>query len=54
MDFAWSFEQRTFKESMRKFAEREVSPGIIERDLKGEFNWEAWKYSILQGLADQP
>jgi alkylation response protein AidB-like acyl-CoA dehydrogenase len=43
MDFEWSFEQKTFRESMRKFAEKEVSPGIIERDEKGEFHWEAWR-----------
>ena len=39
MEFEWSFKQKTFRESMRKFAGKEVNPGIIERDEKGEFNW---------------
>ena len=54
MDFEWSFEQKTFKESMRKFAEKEVSPGIIERDKKGEFNWEAWKKAGEFGILGLP
>lgn len=54
MDFEWSFEQKTFKESMRKFAEKAVSPGIIERDEKGEFNWEAWRKAGEFGILGLP
>jgi alkylation response protein AidB-like acyl-CoA dehydrogenase len=54
MDFELSFEQKTFRESMRKFAEKEVSPGIIERDMKGEFNWEAWKKAGEFGILGLP
>ena len=54
MDFEWSFEQKTFKESMRKFAEKEVSPGIIDRDIKGEFNWEAWRKAGEFGILGLP
>jgi len=54
MDFEWNFEQKTFKESMRKFAEKEVSPGIIERDKKGEFNWGAWKKAGEFGILGLP
>lgn len=54
MDFEWNFEQKTFLESMRKFAEKEVSPGIIERDRKGEFNWEAWRKAGEFGILGLP
>lgn len=43
MDFLWSEAQLAFKESVRKFAEKEISPGTLERDLKGEFHLQAWK-----------
>lgn len=54
MDFEWTFEQRTFRESMRKFAEKEVSPGIVERDKNGEFNWEAWRKAGEFGILGLP
>jgi len=54
MDFEWTFEQKTFRESMKKFAEKVVSPGIIERDIKGEFNWEAWKKAGEFGILGLP
>ena len=54
MDFEWTFEQRAFRESMRKFAEKEVSPGIVERDKNGEFNWEAWKKAGEFGILGLP
>lgn len=43
-----------FKESVRKFAEKEISPGTLERDLKGEFHWEAWKKAGEFGLLGLP
>lgn len=54
MDFEWTFEQKTFNESMRKFAEKEVSPGIIERDRTGEFHREAWKKAGEFGILGLP
>ena len=54
MDFEWTFEQKTFRESMRKFAEKEVSPGIVERDKNGEFNWEAWRKAGEFGILGLP
>ncbi len=54
MDFEWTFEQRAFRESMRKFAEKEVSPGIVERDKNGEFNWEAWRKAGEFGILGLP
>jgi len=54
MDFEWNFEQKTFRESMHKFAEKEISPGIIERDMKGEFNRDAWKKAGEFGVLGLP
>jgi len=54
MDFRWIEEQLAFKESVRKFAEKEISPGTLERDLKGEFHWEGWKKAGEFGLLGLP
>ena len=40
LDFTLTPEQEAMRESVRKFAERELSPGTIERDESGEFNHE--------------
>ncbi len=41
MEFQWTAEQMAFKEAVRKFAENEISPGALERDVEGRFHWEA-------------
>ncbi|HXI03547.1 MAG TPA: acyl-CoA dehydrogenase [Candidatus Saccharimonadales bacterium] len=37
LDFSWSEEQTLTRETVREFAEREIRPGVRERDEKGEF-----------------
>jgi len=54
MDFLWSEVQLAFKESVRKFAEEEISPRTLERDLKDEFHWQAWEKAVEFGLLGLP
>jgi hypothetical protein len=54
MDFEWNVEQKIFYKEMCKFAEKEASPGIVERDIRGEFNWEAWKKAGKLGILGMP
>jgi len=43
LDFSLTPEQEAMKESCRKFAEKEISPGSMERDVKSEFHMEGFK-----------
>lgn len=54
MDFQWSEEQMAFKEAVRKFAEKEISPGALERDVTGRFNRDAWSKAGEFGLLGLP
>ena len=50
LDFSLTSEQEQVMEAVKKFAEKEISPGTIERDIAGEFNFEAWKKAGEFGL----
>ena len=54
LDFRLTPEQEAMKESTRKFAERELSPGSIERDIKGEFNLAGFRKCGEFGLLGLP
>ena len=54
MDFSWTEEQIAIKDSMEKFAEKELSPGTSERDEKGEFNLDGFKKAGSIGLLGLP
>ena len=54
LDFTFTEEQEAMKESARKFAEREISPGARERDETGEFNLEAFRKLGEFGLLGVP
>ncbi len=54
LDFSLTPEQEAMKESARKFAEGELSPGAIERDLRGEFNMEGFRKCGRFGLLGLP
>jgi alkylation response protein AidB-like acyl-CoA dehydrogenase len=43
MDFSWTDEQIEFRETIIKFAQKELNEGLIERDKMGTFNLEGWK-----------
>ena len=54
LDFSLTAEQEQVMEAVRKFAEKEISPGVIERDINGEFHWEGWKKAAEFGLQGMP
>ncbi len=43
MDFAFTEEQRMFKEQIIRFAGKEIVPRVQEYDLKGEFDFESFR-----------
>lgn len=43
MDFAFTPEQRMFKEQVLKFARREIVPRVQEHDLNARFDYESWQ-----------
>ncbi len=49
MDFSFTEEQEMFKDSILKFAEKEIRPGIMEREEEG-FSYDAWKKMGELGL----
>jgi alkylation response protein AidB-like acyl-CoA dehydrogenase len=54
MDFSWSEEQLSFKESVIKFAQQELNEGLIERDKDGEISRENWKKCADLGILGLP
>lgn len=54
LDFSWTDEQTAIKDSMENFAKRELSPGTLERDEKGEFNFDGFKKAGKIGLLALP
>ncbi|MDZ7698686.1 MAG: acyl-CoA dehydrogenase family protein [Deltaproteobacteria bacterium] len=43
MDFAWTQEQKIFKEQVIRFARKEIVPWVQEHDLKGEFDFQSFR-----------
>lgn len=54
LDFRLTAEQEAMKESAKKFAEREISPGALERDIKGEFHLAGFRKAGEFGLLGLP
>src|SRR3990172_1098134 len=54
MDFSWSEEQLSFKDSVIKFAKKELNEGLIERDKVGEISIENWKKCAELGILGLP
>src|SRR5687768_9619402 len=50
MDFDLTEEQRAFQESVRRFAERSLAAGILERAHSSKYPWEAAQKIAAQGL----
>ena len=50
MDFRLSEEQRAFQDSVRRFAQRELAAGILERAHSSEYPWEVAQKIAAQGL----
>lgn len=54
MDFAWSDEQRAFRQSVGEFARKELASDLIEEDRTQEFSRKGWGQCAefgIQGLA---
>jgi len=54
LDFAWTEEQRTFRNEVIRFAQQELNDSMIERDLNEEFSWDAWKKCAAFGIHGLP
>ncbi len=54
MDFAWSEEQLSYKESAIHFAQQELREGIIEDDLYEKFPKERWQKCAEFGVLGLP
>lgn len=54
MDFALTEEQEAYAESVRRFAEQKVFPGVLERDRAEAWDWDVWEAAADFGLAGLP
>jgi len=54
MDFSWNDDQVALKDTIIKFAKKELNNNIIERDKKGEFSWDGWKKCAELGIQGLP
>ena len=43
MDFSWTQEQTEFRQTITKFAQKELNNDLIEHDKEGTFNQEGWE-----------
>ena len=50
MDFRFTLEQEQFRDSVRRFAEKELAPGARERAHAAEYPWEVARRMAGQGL----
>jgi len=51
MDFRFTEEQLMFRESVEKFAQKEIAPTVDERERRAEFSYEIWRKLADFGLA---
>jgi alkylation response protein AidB-like acyl-CoA dehydrogenase len=54
MDFGWTEEQERYRESVVRFAQRELDAGVAERDERHEFCREAWRKCAAFGIQGLP
>jgi L-prolyl-PCP dehydrogenase len=54
MDFSWTKEQQTLRQSVIKFAKAELNQGVIENDRREEFPRESWKKCAEFGIHGLP
>lgn len=50
MDFSFTEEQMMFRDTIYKYAKKEIAPYCEEADLKAEFSYEVWKKFAAMGL----
>lgn len=54
MDFSWNDEQLRFKESIIRFAQRELNGNLLEREQSGVFRRDLWKKCAEFGIHGLP
>ncbi len=54
MDFAWTPEQKRYRESVVAFAQRELNDDVVRRDALHEFPRDSWKKCAGFGLQGLP
>ena len=54
MDFSWSKEQLDVKRAAIRFAQKELSGDLIDRDRMGEFSYESWMKCAQFGVQGLP
>jgi hypothetical protein len=54
MDFAWSEDQKRFRDEVVRFAQRELNDDLIQRDSDSTFSPEAWKKCAALGIQGLP
>ena len=54
MDFGWTEEQERYRESVLRFAERELQSDVGERDEQCEFSRESWRRCAAFGIQGLP
>ena len=50
MDFRFTPEQEAFRDSVRRFAERHLAAGALERAHAAEYPWDVSRRMAKQGL----
>lgn len=50
MDFSFTEEQLMFRDTIYKYAKKEIAPYCEEADLKSEFSYDVWKKFAAMGL----
>jgi len=54
MEFGFTEEQLMFRDSVYKYAKKEIAPLVEEADLKSEFSMEVWRKLGAMGLLGLP
>ncbi|MGH9053438.1 MAG: acyl-CoA dehydrogenase family protein [Acidimicrobiia bacterium] len=54
MDFEWTEEQRSFRQAVVEFAERELNKDLLQRDAEGTFHRETWRRCADFGIQGLP
>ena len=54
MEFGFTEEQLMFRDSVYKFAKKEIVPLVEEADLKSEFSMEVWRKLGEMGILGLP
>lgn len=54
MDFSWTEEQLAYKNTVIKFAQRELNDSVVDRDRRGEISLENWRKCARFGILGLP